>query len=73
MYNMEADQNMQQRPLLLTVPQVAKLLGLSRAKVYSLIAQQEGPAVIRFGRSVRVSHATLKEWLEQREKEQQEQ
>ncbi len=54
------------QPLLLNVTQVAKTLSLSRTKVYALIAT-EGLPVVRFGRSVRVSPASLQRWLEQRE------
>ncbi len=44
------------QPLLLTVPQVAKLLNLGRTKVYELIGTKQLP-VVRFGRAVRVSSA----------------
>ncbi len=54
------------QPLLLNVSQVAKTLGLSRTMVYTLIAS-EGLPVVRFGRALRVSSASLQHWLEQRE------
>jgi excisionase family DNA binding protein len=54
------------QPLLLSIPDVAASLGLCRSKVYELIAQ-EGLPVIRFGRSVRVSAASLQKWVEERE------
>jgi excisionase family DNA binding protein len=54
------------QPLLLSIPDVAASLGLGRSKVYELIAQ-EGLPVIRFGRAVRVSAASLQKWVEQRE------
>jgi excisionase family DNA binding protein len=53
-------------PLLLSIPDVAASLGLGRSKVYELIAK-EGLPVVRFGRSVRVSVASLQKWVEQRE------
>ncbi len=53
-------------PLLLSIPDVAVSLGLGRSKVYELIAK-EGMPVVRFGRSVRVSAASLQKWVEQRE------
>lgn len=53
-------------PLLLTIPQVMKLLGLGRTTIYQLI-DKEGFPVMRFGRAVRVSYASLQEWLKQRE------
>jgi len=52
---------------LLNVPQVAKLLSLSRTKVYELIAT-EGLPVLKFGRAVRVSFKSLQQWVDQRER-----
>jgi excisionase family DNA binding protein len=54
------------QPLLLTIPQVMARLKLGRTKVYDLI-EREGLPVIRFGRAIRVSDASLRRWLEQRE------
>ena len=42
------------QPLLLTVPEAAASLRLSRAKVYRLI-DIDGLPVVRFGRAMRVS------------------
>ena len=55
------------QPLLLSIPEAAAVLRLSRTKVYELI-DLEGLPVKRFGRSVRVSVIALQEWLEQRDK-----
>jgi excisionase family DNA binding protein len=49
-------------PLLLTVGDVAKLLGLGRSKVFAMLAVGELP-VIRIGRSVRVPRAALEDWI----------
>ncbi len=57
------------QPLLLDIPQVMKLLGLSRSKVYKLIRLERLP-VVRFGRSVRVSPTSLQQWLVEREQQQ---
>jgi excisionase family DNA binding protein len=54
------------QPLLLTVPQVCKALGLGRTKVYELIAT-EGLPVVRFGKAIRVSPDSLQRWLTKRE------
>ena len=54
------------QPLLLTIPETAVSLRLSRAKVYRLI-DFEGLPVVRFGRAVRVSAKALEQWLERRE------
>jgi excisionase family DNA binding protein len=56
------------QPLLLNIPQVMQLLGLSRSKVYKLI-RLEGLPVVRFGRSVRVSPVALQRWLAERERQ----
>jgi excisionase family DNA binding protein len=54
------------QPLLLTISQVAKSMNLGRTKVYELIAT-EGLPTVRFGRAVRVSPTSLKQWLQLRE------
>ena len=53
-------------PLLLTIPEAAASLRLSRAKVYRLIEFERLP-VVHFGRAVRVSARALEQWLERRE------
>ncbi len=58
-----------QQPLLLNIPQVCKMLGLSRTKVHILI-KSEGLPVVRFGRAVRVSPTSLQRWLAKRENRQ---
>ena len=55
------------QPILLSIPEVAESLRLSRAKVYRLI-YFEGLPVVHFGRSVRVSVIALEQWLEERGK-----
>ena len=57
-----------QAPLLWTIPQVSRALGLGRNKVYELI-YTEGLPVQKFGRAVRVSRMALQRWLEEREKQ----
>ena len=65
---MESVKNVSSPLLLLSVPEVAKALGLGRTKIYELIAC-EGLPVVQFGRAVRVSAASLQRWIEQREKQ----
>ena len=65
---METTRSVATSPLLLTIPDVARRLGLGRTKVYELIAT-EGLPVVRFGRAVRVSVSSLQRWVEQREKQ----
>ena len=55
-----------QQSLLLTIPEAAVSLRLSRAKVYRLI-YDEGLPVVHFGRAVRVSAKALEAWIERRE------
>jgi excisionase family DNA binding protein len=49
---------------LLTVPEAAQLLRISRNLAYELVARQELPA-IRLGRVIRIPRAALDEWMEQ--------
>ena len=50
---------------ILTVEEVSRLLRISRAKAYGLIASGELPS-IRMGRSVRVRRDRLEAWLDDR-------
>lgn len=50
---------------LLCIPDVARLLRLSRPKIYDLI-NCEGLPVMRFGRAVRVSPGALQRWMDKR-------
>ena len=52
-------------PLLLTIPQVAAMLGLGRSKVYELI-RDEGLPTARFGTAIRAPAEELKEWVKRR-------
>ena len=63
---MEQRNELTSQPMLLTIPQVATKLGLSRAMVYILI-NREGLPVIRLGRAVRVSTTSLQKWVGERE------
>lgn len=47
---------------LMTVPEAAKLLRISRNLAYELVARGEIPA-IRLGRVIRVPRGTLEKWL----------
>jgi len=48
--------------LLLRPAEVADTLGLSRSKIFELLAARELPAV-RIGRSTRVARAELEQWI----------
>lgn len=67
---MKNDHEQTPQALLLTIPQAAQRLGLSRAKLYALIAQEGGPPVVHFGRAARISVASLTSWLQQYEEQQ---
>jgi len=47
----------------LTIPEVAQHLHISRSKVYQLVQAGDMPSV-RFGRSVRVLASDLVDWIE---------
>ena len=51
-------------PLLVTVPQLMKLLQLGRNKIYDLI--HEGMPVERFGRAIRFDLEKVRPWLKAR-------
>lgn len=51
--------------MLLRASELVDALGVSRAKVYEMIASGELPSV-RIGRSVRVPAASLERWIEVR-------
>ena len=53
------------RRLLMRPAEVVDLLGISRTKVYALIASGELPSM-KVGESVRVPVAALQRWLEER-------
>ena len=46
---------MKEYPVMFTVPQVCRMLQMSRSKVYQLVLSGEIPSV-RFGRSRRIPH-----------------
>lgn len=53
-------------PWLVTVPEVAIILGIGKSKVYDLMAS-EGLPKVKFGTAVRVPVKALQDWLAQRE------
>lgn len=52
-----------EQPILLYVTEAAKMLALSRARVYQMVASGELPHV-RFGKAVRVPRAALLRYIE---------
>lgn len=50
--------------LLLTVPETAKLLRISRNLAYELVARGELPAV-RLGRVIRIPRGALNDWVKE--------
>jgi excisionase family DNA binding protein len=53
------------QPLLLTIPQVAAMLGLGRSKVYDLIVH-EGLPTVKLGTAGRIPRQALEAWITQR-------
>ncbi len=49
----------------LTVPQAARLLGISTTMAYEMAARNELPGMVRIGRLVKVHRPTLDRWLEE--------
>jgi excisionase family DNA binding protein len=52
-------------PLLLTIPQVAAMLGLGRTKVYDLI-EHEGLPTVKLGTARRIPRQGLEAWITRR-------
>jgi excisionase family DNA binding protein len=48
---------------ILTIPEVAEYLKISKAKIYLLVSKNEIPH-IRLGRNVRIKESDLIRWLE---------
>ena len=48
---------------LLTVPQVAKLVGLAPRTIWKLISAARAPEVVRLGRSVRLRASDVDLWI----------
>lgn len=56
-------------PLLLSVPEAARILSLGKTKCYELVAGGELPA-IRIGKSVRITTRALQDFVDRLEREQ---
>ncbi len=48
---------------ILTIPEVARYLKMSKSKVYSLVAREEIPH-LKIGRCVRICRKDLQAWIE---------
>ena len=48
---------------LLSIPAAAKLLGISKSKLYAMAAQRQIPTV-RIGKNVKVRESDLEKWIE---------
>jgi excisionase family DNA binding protein len=53
-------------PQLLTIPEVAELLGISRVRCYEMAASGEIPSIRLSARRIRVQPAALDAWLTER-------
>jgi excisionase family DNA binding protein len=52
-----------QTRILLRVQEAADMLGVSRAKMYELLAANNEIPVVRIGHSIRVPRAALESWI----------
>ena len=48
---------------ILTIPEVARYLKISKSKIYSLVSKEEIPH-LKIGRSVRILRKDLQTWME---------
>jgi len=61
---MKEDTNMQEGlPVVLKIPDLMRVLGISRTLAYEIIHRQGFP-VVRLGRTVRIPRDALLKWLE---------
>ncbi len=58
--------NYEQLPLILDVPDVQSILGISRAKAYELCHMQGFPAIWVSNRRIKISRKAFFEWLERK-------
>jgi excisionase family DNA binding protein len=50
---------------ILTIPEVARYLKMSKSKIYSLVSREEIPH-LKIGRNVRIRSKDLQAWMEKR-------
>ncbi len=50
-------------PILLRFEEAARLLRISRSRLYEMVARNEVPGVVAFGRSRRISRVALEKWI----------
>jgi len=50
-------------PVLLKFDEAARLLRISRSRMYELVARGEVPGLVTFGRSRRISRVALERWI----------
>lgn len=55
------------RQQLLTIGQMARILGIGRTKSYELL--REGMPVVRIGRALRISSTSLETWIAEHEQQ----
>ena len=55
-------------PRLLTIRDVARVTSIPCWRLYEIIGRGEGPPVMRVGKTIRISEATLAKWIEQEHK-----
>ena len=54
-------------PVAYTVPEFCEAFRISRAHLYNLIARGQGPALLKAGRSTRITSASATRWARERE------
>ena len=58
------------QPWTYSATEVARLLGLSRSRVYELAARNELPGVVRIGGLIKFDRATISQWWREQVQEQ---
>ena len=53
---------------ILTIPEVARYLKISKSKIYNLVSKKEIPH-LKIGRNVRIRQTDLQKWMEKQTKQ----
>lgn len=62
----EINLSQDQQKLLISVPEMAARLGISRAGAYCLAHSSDGPRIVRLGRRYLVPVAELERWINEK-------
>ena len=65
---MKMYKNFEEMPVMLSVPQTAEVLGISRVSVYKLVKTDKSFPAVVMGSSISIPKEQLKEWIDMKAK-----